>query len=145
MNILVWSVLSRRSNRCRSSFEWMSRAGILQITCKNICNSPLSAFQFYSNHYFPNHKLFDSHLLKRDKVSRPGEDGVLYKLLARHTPDLEDLKVANLQVGKSNQNIPIPIVLLKPAPSCRQSCPPIHGNSWTSEFERWLRKPIGKY
>ena len=42
-------------------------------------------------------------LLERDKVRRPGEDGVLYELLARHPPDLEDLKMANLQVGGYNQ------------------------------------------
>ena len=48
---------------------------------------------------------FASDLLKRDKMSRPGEDSVLYKLLACHTSDLEDLKMANLQVARLQPDI----------------------------------------
>ena len=32
-NILVWSVLSRKSKRCRSLLEWISRVGRGQRTC----------------------------------------------------------------------------------------------------------------
>ena len=86
INILVWSVLSLRSNLCRSSFEWMSRAGISQITWRQV----LLCLIFCQDG--------PAHLLERDELSRSGEDRILDQLLACNPSDLEDLKVAN-QLG----------------------------------------------
>ena len=83
----------------------MSRAGILQITCANLSQSASHFKKPLKSLFFSKHQLItlELDLLERDKVRRPGEDGVLYELLARHPPDLEDLKMANLQVGGYNQ------------------------------------------
>ena len=125
MNIRVWSVLSLRSNRCRSSLEWMSRAGILQITC----NANLS----YSS-FLPLLTCWkETNWAGLEKTA-----SCTSCLLA--TPRI--LKISKWQTCKRGikPNIQISNSLLKPAPSCRQSCLPIHGNSWTWEFERWFKE-----